>query len=452
MRPLAALVAALWLAASPAAAEVSAQQAERLGRDLTPLGAERAGSPDGAIPPWTGGLETPPPGWEPGTWHEDPYADDEVLFTVTAANLEEHAEHLSEGQQALLRAYPDTWRMPVYPTRRSAAFPPWVYEAVKENATRSRVVLEGRGGVKDARVASPFPIPSQGVEVVWNHNLRFRGVHLLRGIGNAAVTRGGRYSVVRALQEFGYPYAARTAGAFQREHPNVLLALKAKVIAPSLRSGDGSLLIEPIDQTRAPRKAWVYQRALRRVLRLPHFAYDFPAPESEGLQFVDELDLFNGPPDRFEWRLLGKRALYVPYNAYRLNGESATPAAVLRVGHIAPEVTRYELHRVWVVEGTLREGETHVYSRRVLYVDEDSWQVAVADAWDGDGKLWRVAEQHALQYYEFPLFWQTLQVFHDLAVRRYFATGFDDGAQPPRWSEGADPRAFSPNALLYFVR
>jgi hypothetical protein len=452
MRRLAPLLTSLLLAALPAAAQVSAQEAARLDGDLTPLGAERAGSPDGTIPPWTGGVATPPPGWQPGSWHLDPHPGDEVLFYISAANLEEHAARLSEGQQALLRAHPETWRLPVYPTRRTAAFPDWVYAAVTENATRAEVILEGRGGVRNARVSSPFPIPRQAVEVIWNHNLRWRGVRFTRRVGSAAVTRGGRYSVVRALQVLGFPYAARTANAFQREHPNVLLALKSKIIEPALLSGDGSLIIEPIDQTRDPRKAWTYNRALRRVLRLPHFAYDFPAPQSEGLQNVDELDLFNGPPDKFDWKLLGKRELYIPYNAYRLHGDQVSPGQLLRIGHVTPELTRYELHRVWVVEGRLREGRSHLYSRRVLYVDEDSWQVAVADAYDSDGEIWRVAECHALQHYEVPLLWQTLQVFHDLKQERYFAVGLDDGARPPVWSEGGDPREFSPNALLYYGR
>ena len=99
-----------------------------------------------------------------------------------------------------------------------------MYEALKENATRAEVILEGKGGVRNARVSSPFPIPRQAVEVLWNHNLRWRGVRITRGIGSAAVTRGGRYSVVRALQVIGLPYGARTANAFQNEYPNVLLA------------------------------------------------------------------------------------------------------------------------------------------------------------------------------------------------------------------------------------
>jgi hypothetical protein len=257
---------------------------------------------------------------------------------------------------------------------------------------------------------------------------------------------------VVSQQEVGVPYASPSENAFKRAYPNVMLALKSKIIAPSLRSGDGFLVIEPIDQSRDPRKAWSYSRALRRVLRNPYFAYDHPAPDSDGLRTVDELDLFNGPPDRFEWRLLGKRELYVPYNAYPLHGDDVEPGEILRVGHIDPERARYELHRVWVVEGRLAPGQRHVYSRRVFYLDEDSWQILVSESYDSEGRLWRVAEAHALNYYDVPLLSDTLQVYHDLRDRRYFVFGIDVGLTAPRFDEGGDPREFSPNALLYYVR
>jgi hypothetical protein len=435
-----------------AGASVSEEEAARLEMELTPIGAERAGNAAGTIPAWDGGIEAPPAGYTEGSWHEDPFAGDDVLFTITAANLEEHAAHLSEGQKALLRAYPETWRMPVYPTRRSASYPQRVYEAVKSNATSAELVTEGKGSVTGAKIASPFPIPRSGVEAIWNHTLRFRGVRVTRGIGSAAVTRRGSYSVIVSLQEVGVPYASAEDTPFKRAHPNVMLALKSKIIAPDLRSGDGFLVIEPIDQTRDPRKTWNYSRSLRRVLRNPYFGYDHPAPDSDGLRTVDEFDLFNGPPDRFEWQLHGKRELYVPYNAYRLHGDDVAAKDILRVGHIDPERARYELHRVWVVEARLAAGERHVYSRRVFYLDEDSWQILVSESYDAEGRLWRTAESHALNYYEVPVPGDTLQVYHDLRERRYFVFGIDAGLTAPRFGEGGNPREFSPNALLYYVR
>jgi hypothetical protein len=447
-----ALAAAGLAWAGAAGAAVPEAEAQRLDAELTPLGAERAGNAEGTIPPWTGGLAQPPPGFAAGSWHADPFAADEPRFTIDAGNLEQHAAQLSAGQQALLRAYPETWRMRVYPTRRSAAYPEAVYEASRANARGAQLVTEGKGGVVGSRLGSPFPIPSQGIEVVWNHLLRWRGARVSRVVGSAAVTRLGRFREVLAVQDIGVPYGALRDSSFARRYPNVLFALKSKILSPALLAGDGALAIEPIDQTRDPRKVWSYTRALRRVVRVPHFAYDFPAPNSESLHTVDDLDLFTGAPDRFAWQLLGKRELYIPYNAYRLHGPEVSAAALLRVGHIDPERARYELHRVWVVEGRLRQGARHLYARRIFYVDEDSWQIALAESYDAEGTLWRVNESHALVYYEVPVLWHTLVVHHDLRQRRYTVDGLDAGANAPRFTESSDARDFSPNALLYYIR
>jgi hypothetical protein len=442
----------LVLVASAARAGVSAEEAARLDAELTPLGAERAANAAGTIPAWTGGLHVPPPGFRPGTRHVDPFAGEAIQYTVTAADLALRGPLLCEGQKALLEAHPDTWRLNVYPTRRSAAYPTWVYGAVRLNATRARVVKEGKGGVADARIGPPFPIPKSGVEAIWNHNLRWRGARVQRKEGIAAVTKLGRYRVVLLDQLLGLPYGGREADAFGKAYPNVLLALKSTVIAPARLAGNASLVIEPIDQTNDARRSWLYDRDLHRVLRVPWVGYDFPAPYSDNLRTVDDFWLFNGPPDRFDWELLGKRELLIPYNAYRLHAGDVGPEDLLRQHHIEPERARYELHRVWVVQGTLKPGEKHVYSRRLFYIDEDSWQIAVAESYDAEGRLWRVNEAHAIQLYDVPVLWSTLEVFHDLKQRRYLVNGLDNEHHAWRFSEGSDPREFSPNALSYELR
>jgi len=446
------LAVLLVLLAPAARGGVSAEEAARLDGELTPLGAERGANTDGTIPAWSGGLSAPPPDFRPGERQVDPYPGDAIQYTVTAADLAARGHLLSDGQKALLEAHPDTWRLNVYPTRRSAAYPTWVYEAVRANATQARVSLDGKGSVADARVGPPFPIPKSGVEVIWNHNLRWRGARVERKEGIAAVTRLGRYRVVLLDQLLGLPYGARRPDAFGKAHPNVLLALKAAIVAPSRLANNASLVIEPIDQTKDARKSWIYDRNLHRVLRLPWIAYDFPAPYSDNLRTIDDFWLFNGPPDRFAWELLGKRELLIPYNAYRLHADDVDAGDLLGRHHLEPERARYELHRVWVVQGTLRPGAKHVYSRRVFYVDEDSWQIAVAESYDLDGRLWRVNEAHAVQLYDVPLLASTLEVFYDLKERRYLVNGLDNGTHAWRFSEGSDPREFSPNVLSYDVR
>jgi hypothetical protein len=446
-------LAAILLCSSLAAvAAVPPEEAEKLGGPiLTPVGAERQGNAEGTIPPWTGGITRPPAGYEPGLNHVDPYADDPLLFSISAANIEDYADRLSAGQQALLRSYP-TWHMSVYPTRRSASYPGWVYDAVRENAVTADVLREGKGGVANANVSSPFPIPASGVEVVWNHTLRWRGIRVSRSFGQAAVTRNGRYTVTLAVQEWAFPYAAPPEDSLRQEFPNMLLALKSKLIQPGLIAGNGTLVLEPIDQTTDPRKSWTYNPALRRVLRAPYIANDYPAANADNLRTVDEFDMYNGSPELFAWKLLGKQELYIPYNAYRIHSDELDYSDILQQKHINPDLARYELHRVWVVEGTLKPGMKHIYSKRVFYVDEDSWQIAVADNYDKDGELWRTSEAHALNYYEVPVPWSTLEVYYDLQQQRYLAGGMDNRRNPYRFSEEADPREFSPSALKYYIR
>lgn len=419
---------------------------------LTPLGAERAGNTAGTIPAWEGGISRPPSGYKPGEHHVDPFPDDQPRLTITADNLDVHADRLSPGQQALLRANPDSWYLQVYPTRRTASYPEWVYDAVRDNARTARLLTAGKGGVAEANVSSPFPVPASGVEAVWNHILRWRGIRIQRSFGQAAVTRRGRYTVTLSQQDFAFPYAAHPGDPLRSEFPNLLLAIKGKTIQPGLLSGDGTLVLEPIDQTSAPRKTWIYSRNLRRILRQPHFANAFPASNTDGLRTIDEFDMFNGSPAQYDWQLKGKQELYIPYNAYRIHAADLGNEDIIKNRHINPAHARYELHRVWVVEGTLKPGMKHIYSRRVFYIDEDSWQIAVMDSYDQDGKLWRTAEAHALNYYEVPVLWSTLEVYYDLQEQRYLVSGLDNSRNPYRFSESANPREFSPNALNYYIR
>ena len=445
------LLPALFSASVPADSSSSAA-ASPGSAQLTPVGAERAGNASGSIPPWTGGLTAPPAAYVPGKHEVDPFAEDALLFSITADKLDAYADKLSPGQQALLRAHPDSWYMQVYPTHRSASYPDWVYSALQDNAQTAAVLREGKGGVAGANVSSPFPIPASGVEVVWNHNLRWRGIRVQRSFGQAAVTQRGHYTVTLALQDFAFPYAAHPEDAIRTEFPNMLLALKSKTIAPGLISGDGSLVLEPIDQTDAPRKSWSYNRNLRRILRAPYIANAFPAANTDNLRTIDEFDMFNGSPEQYDWQLQGKQELYIPYNAYRIHAQDLDYDDIVMQQHINPQLARYELHRVWVVEGTLKPGRTHIYGRRVFYVDEDSWQIAVADNYDLEGKLWRTSEAHALNYYQVPVLWSTLEVYYDLEEQRYLVSGLDNRRNPYRFSNSADPREFSPNALIYYVR
>jgi hypothetical protein len=88
----------------------------------------------------------------------------------------------------------------------------------------------------------------------------------------------------------------------------------------------------------------------------------------------------------------------------------------------------------------------------VFYLDEDSWQIGISESYDLEGQLWRVAEAHAMNYYNVPVQMATLHVYHDLKQRRYVADGIDNQLPPYKFLTTADPREFSPNSLLYYAR
>jgi hypothetical protein len=455
-----------WIASAVFAA-VDERPADRLGGDeLTPIGAERAGNQQGTIPPWTGGLDGSKLDVPRGKFLPDPYPDDEILFTITAQNLDQYADKLSAGQKALLENNPDSWRMNVYPTRRSASYPEFVYQAVKRNATRSAVDLANLGGVTDADISSPFPIPSQGVEVVWNHNLRWRGVAVERFEGLAAPTTTGDFSLILFEDKFAFPYGAPAdTFAEKRQFPEISLVLKSKVIAPGFSTGRGRLLVESQNFNLRPRRTWVYNQNLRRTLRTPFSGFDNPVPLSQGLRFNDESDMHIGSPALFNWKLRGKREMFIPYNAFRLHSGELKADDIVGSKHISPDLARYELHRVWVVEGTVKvptralnparnltANRGHSYSKRVFYVDEDSWSIVLADSYDSEGELWRFNEGHLINYYHVPVPWYTLQTSYDFRQRRYLVTGLDNQLGPYKFKASINAIEFSPNALDYYVR
>ncbi len=430
---------------------------------LTPIGAERAGNAEGTIPAWTGGITQAPAGFSPGEPHIDPYAEDPVLFTINAGNVEQYADKLSEGQRAMLERFPQSWYLNVYPTRRSASYPDFVYEGTKANAKTATLLKTGLGGVANSTITSPFPIPREGVEVVWNHNMRWRGIRMSRIGGQAAVTRKGNYRVILFHEEFASPYGRPKASSFSKTHPYTDMGFMQKILSPGFESGFGQLVLDTHNYVEAQRQSWVFNPNLRRVMRAPLSNFDSPAPQSDGLRWQDESDMFNGSPALFNWKLLGKRELYVPYNSYRLEAEDLGYDDVLLQHHANPELLRYELHRVWVVEGTVRsasrnrrnmdpEKRGHSYSRRVFYIDEDSWQIAIADSYDSDGALWRTAEGHMKNYYEVPVPWYNMEIFYDFKARRYLAKGLVNEFGVTRFSELISPNDFSPLSLQYFVR
>ncbi|MDG9930581.1 MULTISPECIES: DUF1329 domain-containing protein [unclassified Pseudomonas] len=415
------------LASHTALAAVSPDQANQLGSGLTPIGAEMDGNADGSIPAWTGGLPKDAGTLSAQGFLSNPFANEQPLFTITAQNAAQYQDKLSPGQQAMLKRYA-TYQIPVYPSHRSASLPDAVYQAAKENATRARLV-EGGNGLVDFSTAIPFPIPQNGLEVLWNHITRYRGGSAKRTHVQATPLASGKFMPVYFKQQFTFRDRIKD---FNPAKPgNVLFYYRQLVTAPARQAGDVVLVHETLNQVKEPRMAWIYNAGQRRVRRAPQISYDGPYPASEGQRVADNLDMYNGAPDRYDWKLVGKREIYIPYNSFKLDSPTLKYSDIVHPGHLNPAHTRYELHRVWEVEGTLKKGERHIYARRVFFIDEDSWQIALADHYDSRGTLWRTAEGHLTPLYDVQVPWLGAEALYDLINGRYIVSGMRNEEKDP---------------------
>ena len=415
------LIAGLSLA--PLLAGAAGPDFSRLGKDLTPIGAERAGNADGTIPAWDGGLTKPPAGWTPQQGYVDPFPNDKPLFTITAANAAQYESKLTTGMQALLKKYPQAFRMNVYQTRRTAALPKDVTDRVLAQAPK--VQLNGFGLRDLGESTTPFPIPSSGLEVVWNHLVRWTGGGTERTAHSFPVRASGDY------YKIGFRSKRIYAQNVADPEPNRLFYALGYFTEPATLRGTIFLVHEPVDQVAEQRSAWIYNAGARRVRRAPDLAYDGINDGSEGMIVTDQVDAYNGAPDRYDWKLVGKREVYIPYNTYRIGDKSVKYKDIIGKNTINADLVRYELHRVWVVEGTLKPGKRHIYAKRTFYIDEDSWSVVSEDAYDTRGGLWRVALHGMVQYYDAQVPWYRFGVVHDLSSGGYITGGFDNEIKDP---------------------
>lgn len=424
LRPLTAGVASALLLVATASAKVPEEEAARLnGKDLTHFGAEVAGNADGTIPAWTGKWKGLPPGLEyggPGEPRPNPYADDEPLLEITAANFQEHVAHLSEGQQALFQRYPE-YRIVVYPSHRDFAMQDRMVAKTRWNAVHTELVNDGEG-LKNYNGGIAFPIPQSDREVLWN--MRTTGCTSAYNVaydGYGVFANGERaHDAIDFTQSapFNNP-ADPDTGVTEAERGDRSVWTISERLAPPRSKGQITIVADPLDFKQGKRNAWQYDPGTRRVRKAPAIGYDNPDGPG-GMQTIDDHKGFNGAFDRFDYTLLGKKEVYIPYHNFKFNDKRVgTLEDRLTRNFLNPDYVRFEKHRVWVVEANLAEGKRHAYKKRRWYIDEDGWNPVMSENFDGRGNLWRVGYFLSDYEYQIDCYEKHSQVFMDLPSGGY---------------------------------
>ncbi len=384
---------------SAALAGVSQQEADRLGKDLTPMGAERAGNADGSIPAWDPKGTPIPADFVPGSDNYiDPYADEKPLYVINNDNWKEYEKLLTAGTIGLFEKLgADGYHMNVYPTHRDYIVPDWVYKNAKKNATGATLVADGQK-IEGNYPGVPFPIPKTGQEVMWNHMVRYLTPVYLDYDVYYVNSSGKPILSTTASAAFTTPMF-RNPEEPAADRPWTWLRINYK--APARRSGEILLVHEPgADFTEGRgRKAWQYLTGQRRVRLAPTVSFDTPNPAVAGTSTYDDSYIYNGSLERYDWKLLGKQEKIIPWGNYKFLFHKKVED-LLGKKFLDPESIRWEKRRVWVVEGTLKAGKRHQYSKRRYYIDEDSWTALTGEMYDGRGNLWRVQYAYGANLYD----------------------------------------------------
>lgn len=378
-----------------------AADASELGKSLTWFGAEAGANADGSIPAYEGGL--PFKDQNGADHYVDPYAADKPLYSITAQNMEQYKDQLAPGSIEMLKRFP-TFRIDVYPTRRSMQYPDWYLENTKKNVGTAR--LEGKvEGDKLAGTADkglphqglPFPVPKTGYEVMWNSFMRYAPPITRLHSTSWLVDAGGKRNPLPFNDAtYMHPWSEQS-GKLRERTFDAYWGFNTELYAPATSAGT-QFLNYYIPDAAAPAPIWFYTPGQRRVRKAPEFAYDIPMAAYAGVLLWDEPWGFAGRMDRFDFKLVGKKEMIVPYNTFALTN-STTAQEVLGDSHIAPESVRWEKRRVWVVESTRKADARHAYSRRTFQIEEDCWCIVSTESYDNAGAMWRVQN-----IYNFPAY------------------------------------------------
>ncbi len=409
--------------------------------NLTYSGAIKEGNDQGTIPAWSGGLKESPNNWDSSQGYIDPFSNEKPIFVITKENFSKYSKYLTDGQVALLQKV-KAFKMPVYKSHRTSVVPKKIISDINNEVGKAKIVSHSITGRNVSHM--PFPTPKTGEEAIYNFLMRYLGNGYEREYSWFPVRPGKKYYRV-GFRDKGVMAQGMKPSQVQK---GLNYAFYANFTAPSTLVGTVYLVHDYVDTMKNRRAAWIYSAGARRVRRAPDLEYDNIADGTEGMRTTDQYNAFNGATDRYDWKLIGRKELYVPYNTYKVTEKKYKYSDVIDEGTVNADLMRYELHRVWVVEANLKSNSKHIYGKRIFFLDEDSWAILGEDSYDTRGNLWRVGVHGLIQAYDKLVPWPNVLIWHDLTNGNYLVTHLDNEVKKPikfdlneRWSN------FQPDAL-----
>ncbi len=424
----------------------STDDAAKLGTSLTPVGANPNANSDGSIPAWNPNGPKVPAGFDPSTGvYPDPYKGEQKIFSIDASNMDQHADNLTEGTKAMLRQFGDDFRVDVYPSHRDFVPADWIVDNTKHNAEKTTITEDGLK-VEGSLPGFPFPVPENGIEAIWNHLSKPLSSHEIV-YNSYYVTSSGEPILSTNANAYVWAESFEEGNRHKPAGDTSRMKLRIDYNEPARRAGEKLLMHEPgADYSQSKgRKAWQYLTGQRRVRLAPAVAFDTPNPGVAGTSTYDDASVYNGSPERYNWTLVGKKEMYIPYNNYDFVFSTPVEEALGKKS-LDPDHIRWEKHRVWVVEADLKDGKRHIYKKRRFYLDEDTWAAVASDAYDSRGDLWRVQLMFPTILWDKGTAYTLAYSGHDLLQGNYNVNGkpIPGGL---RFTNSKKPRFYSPKGL-----
>jgi hypothetical protein len=342
------------------------------------------------------GLSATPAGWSQGQVRADfwKYKDEKPVATITASNVAQYADKLSPGQLELFKSNP-SYEMVIYPTHRDCGFPDWINQNTTANKSKAKLDASGNYLADAVLPGVVFPDPKNGAEAMWNFQTRYTGIgDLVQWRTYVSPSSGGSDPIITMsaggqYTPWGKKGQASPAQVNELQSGNVL-----KIISPAALAGQAGVFRNYFSNKE--QEGYYYFPGQRRVRRMPSYSYDAPQIGYENQYTVDEVYVFYGAIDRYNWKLAGKKELYVPYNDFGMYKFKDDFKKVMSNKGIDPQYRRYELHEVYVVEGTLKSDVRHISAKKVFYFDPDSWNILSGEDYDAQGKLFKYREAYSI--------------------------------------------------------